>query len=685
MSAHSILNRLRPADRHLGRRAGVVALVLTVLTVLAGTSAWAFWSSFGTGTGSAQTGTLNAPTSVSASSIAGSGKATVSWAAPEGTAPTGYYVRRTRTSDSTTAFACGSTATTFVTSPCNDTAVPDGTYTYVVTAVLNSWTTAGAVSNPVEVTNAVGTSTQVTSNANPSVVGQTVTYTATVTPDSGSATPGGTVSFNDGASPVNCDNAGGRTLSGGQATCQVTYAGVGTHSITAVYDDHPGFTGSTSSELTQTVNKAGTTTGLTSSEKPSKAGQTVTYTATVAAVSPGTGTPTGTVTFKDGTSTISCDSGSQTLNGSGTATCSLAYATVGSHSINAVYAGSSAYDGSTSDAMVQAVNQADTTTSVSSSAIASKVGQTVTFTATVDVVAPGSGTPTGTVTFKSGAYAISCGAGSSTTLNASRQATCQTSFAATGDRSITAVYDGDANFAASTTSSLAQTVNKSDTIMGLTSSSNPSKAGQTVTFTATVDVTSPGAGTATGSVTFKDGTTTISCAAGSSITLSASRQATCLVAYATMGNHSITAVYSGDANYNTSTSSPLTQRVVNAGVTGIVFTGVTGGSASPVCTGAGTATYTCTISGGNNAAVSAQVRFVDSSGTATVYSPDNTNLSWASTGKNAGNGTLVIAGGTATSAGTVMATKSGVNAAQFTVTLNDGVNTFTATMQISGN
>ena len=78
---------------------------------------------------------------------------------------------------------------------------------------------------------------------------------------------------------------------------------VATHSITAVYAGDTNFTTSTSS-VAQDVNQASTTTALTSDPNPSVSGQSVTFTATIAAGSPGSGTPTGTVDFLDGTTTI---------------------------------------------------------------------------------------------------------------------------------------------------------------------------------------------------------------------------------------------------------------------------------------------------------------------------------------------------------------------------------------------
>ena len=88
------------------------------------------------------------------------------------------------------------------------------------------------------------------------------------------------------------------------------------------------------------------------------------------------------------------------------------------------------------------------------------------------------------------------------------------------------------------------------TTTSLGASPNPSAFGQSVTFTATVT----GSG-ATGSVTFKDGTTTLGTGPLSSGT------ATFLTSSLTIGSHPITAVYGGDTTFAGSTSPPLTQTV----------------------------------------------------------------------------------------------------------------------------
>ncbi|NTU74214.1 hypothetical protein HGB07_08825, partial [Candidatus Roizmanbacteria bacterium] len=94
--------------------------------------------------------------------------------------------------------------------------------------------------------------------------------------------------------------------------------------------------------------KLSTTTTLTSSKNPSTPGQSVTLTAKVSTSS---GTPTGTVTFKDGTTTL----GTGSLS-SGQAKFTTTSLSAGTHSITAVYGGSTGYLTSTSSTLKQVVN-----------------------------------------------------------------------------------------------------------------------------------------------------------------------------------------------------------------------------------------------------------------------------------------------------------------------------------------
>jgi hypothetical protein len=186
------------------------------------------------------------------------------------------------------------------------------------------------------------TSTSIASSANPSTYGATVIFTVTVSSTAG--IPTGTVIFKNGSSTL-----GTRTLSGGMATFATSTLALGNHSITAVYAGSSNFLGSTSSVLMQTV-KAKSTTSVTSSLNPSKHGTSVTFTATVTSTA---GTPAGTVTFKNGGSTV----GGGTIN---TTTHQAKFATstlpIGTHSITAAYAGNAEFNGSTSAVLHQVVN-----------------------------------------------------------------------------------------------------------------------------------------------------------------------------------------------------------------------------------------------------------------------------------------------------------------------------------------
>jgi hypothetical protein len=379
------------------------------------------------------------------------------------------------------------------------------------------------------------TTTSLASSVNPSVFEQPVIFTATVTPNIAT----GTVTFKNGAGVL-----GTTAVVSGKAQLTTGILAVGAHSITATYNGSATFLASTSPALSHTVNKAASSTTLISSHNPSVFDQSVTFTATVVAVAPGSGTPTGTVTFKNGATVL----GTSTLS-SGKATFSTSSLAEGAHSITASYGGSIDYNTSTSAVLTQTVNKTASSTTLISSHNPSVFDQSVTFTAAVVAVAPGSGTPTGTVTFKNGATVLGTG-----TLS-SGKATFSTSSLAEGAHSITASYGGSIDYNTSTSAVLTQTVNKAASSTTLTSSLNPSTLGKSVTFTMTVVTVAPGSGTPTGTVTLKNGATIVGTAA------LASGKATVSTSSLTHGAHSMTAVYSGSVNDLGGTSAILTQTV----------------------------------------------------------------------------------------------------------------------------
>jgi hypothetical protein len=165
------------------------------------------------------------------------------------------------------------------------------------------------------------------------------------------------------------------------------------------------------------------------------------------------------------------------------------------------------------------------------------------------VVAPGSGTPTGTVT-------VDDGDGNSCSGPVGSGATgCSLISTTAGAKTLTATYSGDTNFNGSS-GTTGHTVNKANTTTAITSDNNPSTFGSLVTFTATITPAYSGGAAISGTVDFKDGATVI-CAAA----VVTSGTATCATSTLLVGGHSITGVYSGDANYKYSTSPIFTQSV----------------------------------------------------------------------------------------------------------------------------
>ena len=434
---------------------------------------------------------------------------------------------------------------------------------------------------------------------NPSVFGQPVVATATVSATApGAGTPTGTVTFLDGLT-----NLGSANLVNSQASFTISALASGQHSIMATYGGDGSF--SQNSAVTGlTVNKASTTTSLSSSANPSNFNQAVTFTATVSAVAPGAGAPTGTVTFSEGGSSI----GTATLDSTGAASFTTSSLAAGTHAITASYAGDANFNASTST-LSQIVGKSAATVTLNSSANPSVFGQGVTFTITV-APASGSGTPTGAVMLQDGGSTMS-------TLNlVNGQASFTTSSLAVGSHSITAAYNGDANFSAAS-SALSQTVAKDATSMTLSSSANPSVFGQSVVMTVTVSASASGAGTPTGTVTFSDGATSLGTAnlanGQASITLSA----------LAVGSHPITASYAGDANFNSS-SSTMSQTVNKASTATSLSSSANPSTLSQsvtftatvkvVAPGAGTPTGTVTFNDGANALATVPL---SSTGTAT--------------------------------------------------------------------
>lgn len=269
-----------------------------------------------------------------------------------------------------------------------------------------------------------------------------VSLGAQVTSNSGMGTPTGTVTFYNGTTQLQQV-----TLTNGTANYQypVSTLAVGAYSITAAYSGDSTFAASTSAAVTLNVILNPTTTGGT--VNPASVGATTTTPVTLSAsVTPGSGngTPTGTMTFYNGTTQL----GHVPLaNGAASLSYNISALTVNSYSITATYSGDSTFAPSTSPAAPLNVTLNATTVSQTvagtPSATESNVGSPITFTATV-AHTTGSAAPTGSVSFT---YAG--GTVGTATLNGSGVATYSTSKLAVGQYGVTGTYNGDANYATS--------------------------------------------------------------------------------------------------------------------------------------------------------------------------------------------------------------------------------------------
>jgi len=145
------------------------------------------------------------------------------------------------------------------------------------------------------------------------------------------------------------------------------------------------------------------------------------------------GTPAGDVSIGDGTATCVA-----TLDASGTGSCELVFAHAGAHALTASYAGAGDFAGSTSASAPYAVSPAATTLSIVSDAPdPSLPGEPVTVTVALAVVAPGAGTPVGDIIVGDGVDACTVAGGASS---------CDLALTARGPHTLTATFEGDADF-----------------------------------------------------------------------------------------------------------------------------------------------------------------------------------------------------------------------------------------------
>jgi hypothetical protein len=414
-----------------------------------------------------------------------------------------------------------------------------------------------------------------------SVLNQVVTFTADVTPQE-SGNPTGTVTFDACPTTAPCTTSIGQSTltatgaAGSQGQLEIANLPEGDNYITASYGGDPNFTASASAPpfdqvvspppptATTTTTLSGSTSPASSSPNSSVYGQSVTFTATVSVDGSqnAVNAPAGTGQFSvDGNNlggpvTLVAGPGSPGSGWTSTAVSpSISTLAAGGHAVIATYSGlggpvPQAFDGS-GGIITQEVQQASTTVTGSASPNPAAYGAPVTITAQVQTVAPGAGTPGGSVQFKVNGTPL----GTPVTVNGNGVATSAPDAGLLpGTYTVAFVSSGDVNTLSSSgsTTFVVQPIPTSTT---LTASPNPVIFGSPDTLTATVSH-STGPGTPTGTVTFKDGSTTLAVE-----TVASGTGGSAVASYTTSslatGTHSLTAVYSGSPTFGGSTSSAV--------------------------------------------------------------------------------------------------------------------------------
>ena len=447
--------------------------------------------------------------------------------------------------------------------------------------VGDSNNTAGTSAVLVETVTDIIAPTKLTLNSsvNSVIAGTPLTLTGTVAlvnPGSSNAAFTGSVTFSDGSVILGA----GSVSAAGIATLTSSTLSIGQHSITASYSGASSFSTSNSSSITITVQAGTSATTLASSANPSPGGNSITLSTTV--TSNGV-TPTGSITFADGTTPL----GTASLTRTGTASLTAKALAVGPHAIVATYAGDNNNAGSASPALLQTVTIATTSTTVTSSLPSAPQGGPVVFSAAVK---GNGGIPTGTVQFLDNSSMIGTGK-----LDATGAASYSTTNLALGAHTITAAYLGDALDSPSNSGALQQTIISATSALTFTSSANPAVFGSALALNLAIQGTGA---QPTGSITLMDGQTSLGTQA-----LSAAGTASFSGSTLSIGLHTLSAIYSGDPDH-AATTATLTQHIVESTSTSLT-------SSAPNANAGASVTWTASVAGSNKQPITGTITFQD--------------------------------------------------------------------------
>jgi Pro-kumamolisin, activation domain/Bacterial Ig-like domain (group 3) len=367
----------------------------------------------------------------------------------------------------------------------------------------------------------------------------------------------------------------------------------GTHNLAATYNGDNSFSAPSPNPSTETltITPASTTTTFELSNVPTVGGTAILNATLSASNIFSTTGPTGTISFFSGTTriataTVSGSVGSVTHSVSVFLNSTATLSQHGENSLTAQYSGDASYGPSTSAPEQVNVLYA-TSVSVTTSNSTVQYGTPVTLTAQVTTNQSGAPAITGAVQFSANGMPVG-----SPALISGGQAQISTSTLPSGTLGITATYNGDSNFAAS--SGFLQgneTVNPLSSRSVVTTSNPTIQQGLSVTLTATVSGVQAGGPTPTGTVQFNSSNGSVGFVIGLT-PLNANGQAQLATTSLPAGSDLITAIYLGDSAYSSSTSAAITETVTPPPTFTVTANPMTINVAAPGQSGMTTLTFT---------------------------------------------------------------------------------------------
>ncbi len=362
--------------------------------------------------------------------------------------------------------------------------------------------------------------------------GTPVTLSALVLGSNTLGAPTGTVAFSSSGKTVATVPVG----SDGHAALSSVWA-VGASSVTAVYSGDAYYQASPPLALNLSVGKAPVT--LAVSADPAQVNQPVNLYAS-ATLAAGTGALTGTIDFSiNGKAVTGCTG--MTISG-GAASCKTSFPQTGAVTLGASFSGDANTSPATASAAVT-VGKAAPSIYLAQSPATPVSGQPVTIACLV-MGAANLAAPTGTVTFSSGGNPLA-----TQPVGSDGRASFSQTWGP-GSSTISAIYNGDANYQASAPANLTLSIGKASVVFAV--SSDPAQVNQPVTLRASVSYASGTSGTIAGIVDFSINGKAVAGCTGVAVSAGA---ASCQTTFPQLGTFTLVGSFSGDANTSPATAS----------------------------------------------------------------------------------------------------------------------------------